>query len=125
MCASTDVAVGDRVEFQISDPWSVGEELAWMPLRALVRALEKDSEGTRLLLEWESAVEAESSSWDLGVATARRVGTSLSECGDGEVACNVLAGRSSEGFDLDSARLWRGGGLVMIGSLRRIGDGRG
>jgi len=103
------------VRLMISEPWEMGDRTF---TGTIVKSQLEPVE--RLLLEIDAPFEHAGVSYSLLLVSPRHEGHPLSRIAAGDaVPCNALGvtGPASASHDLMDAPSWRGGGLVLIGTL--------
>lgn len=111
------LATGGRVCVEISEPWEVGERT----LDGIV-AMHVSTPEERALLKLASPFKYCGVTYTHLVVSPRHEGGGFAQLDGGDgVPCNAIGLLEADGssLSLNEPLEWRGGGLVVIGTLRR------
>ena len=114
-----------RVTIAISDPWDLGESIAWQPVPGTLIELRDDDRGGRALVRLDSPLEYEGMSYAHVVASPRHEGGSLRNVDAGEaVFCGLIGIREQQANSPEALETtgWRGG-LGFVGTVQLEADG--
>lgn len=109
-----------RVTVSISDPWDLGEALGWSRLRGELLRTQNAQHRERALIRLDDAILWEGTSWRYLIAQARHVEPDIHAIfGGAEVPAGFVGitdEQATSNTQLDTSK-WRGGGLVITGTL--------
>jgi hypothetical protein len=103
-----------RVVLTVSDPWDLGEAIAWRAMRGAVTHMEADA----WLVRIDSPFVHSNIEYQYLVVSSRHVGSRLEGVGTHELSCNIIRTTPERASSTTPCDLswWRGGG-AMVGAL--------
>jgi hypothetical protein len=113
------------IQITVSEPWDVGEALAWAQIHAEIVAIESGAGRDRALIRFATPLEYRGTCYRSAVASPRVAETCISEVVSGAVvgaALTCITAAASLGAGVPDASAWRGG-LAFIGDLKRDSGG--
>jgi len=113
------ISKGARVSVQISEPWDLGERLAWRELTGEIAVV--DASENAVLIELDVSVSDGKDFFLNLVASPRHEGKRIADLSvEDSIICSFtgLTDERAQSKDPLDISWWRGGGLVFLGDLR-------
>ncbi|MFO1392340.1 MAG: hypothetical protein U1F09_01070 [Steroidobacteraceae bacterium] len=105
----------------VSEPWDVGEAVAWAQIRGEIVAIESGPNRDRALVRFAAPLQYRGAGYHSAVAYPRVAGTWISDVDSGSVvgvALTCTTADASVGAAVPDSSAWRGG-LAFVADLQR------